>query len=686
MVPPSSTSGVPSADAAGSPPSAGATTVDAPSPDGQASGAWTPRHSARLYGLDEWGGGYFGVSDSGTVQAHPDRDPTRGIDLLELVEGLEARDLQPPVVVRFDGILAHRMGHLRQAFDDAIADAEYRGDYTCVYPVKVNQQRHLCEVIRDLGTELGFGLEAGSKPELLAGLALTRGHDRMPFICNGFKDEEFIETVILAAKMGRNIMPVVEQVHELDLMARTARRHQVTPRFGIRAKLASGGIGRWADSAGYRGKFGLSVSQILTAVQRLRDDGLLDGLRMLHCHIGSQIYDIRSLKFAVNELAHLYVELVRLGAPMGTLDLGGGMGVDYDGSQSASDSSVNYTVEEYASDIVHRVRNICDDADVPHPDLVTESGRALVAHSGILVFQVMGSRVFPETPDEELVSRALTTDLEGTPQPLLDLVDAWSRIDGGGDPMEAYHDAEHALGEAVSLFNLGYMDITARAACEELYWSVAARVVRDHDVDELPEEFASLPDRLGDIYFSNFSLFQSLIDAWGIDQVFPVMPIHRLDEEPTRRAILADITCDSDGRLDRFPGAEGGEARSTLPLHELRRGGSGGPAGDFAPYYLAVFLTGAYQETLGDLHNLFGDTHAVHVASGDDGTWHIEEVVEGDTVREVLRYVQFDTDEMRRSLRKEIERAVAEKRLSLPEATSMRRFLDEGLEGYTYLE
>jgi arginine decarboxylase len=648
--------------------------------------AWTPADSARLYGLDEWGGGYFGVSNGGTVCAFPGQDRSRGIDLHEVMQGLEARDLYPPVVLRFDGILQHRMRHLRRAFDVAIEQAGYGGRYTCVYPIKVNQQRHVCEIVRDVGAELGFGLEAGSKPELLAGLALTQGHNDMPLICNGFKDEEFIETVILAAKMGRRIMPVAEQVHELDLIARSAQRHKVTPRFGIRAKLASGGIGRWADSAGYRGKFGLSVSQIVGSVQRLRDEGLLEGLQMLHCHIGSQIYDIRSLKFAVNELAHLYVELVRLGAPMGTLDLGGGMGVDYDGSQSASDSSVNYTVEEYAADIVHRVQTICDDAGVPHPDLITESGRALVAHSGVLVFQVLGSRVFPEAPDEALVERALAEDADETPQPLLDLVDAWTRLDQGGDPVETYHDAEHALGEAISLFNLGYMTIVARAACEELYWSVAARVVRENDVDDLPEEFGSLPDRLGDIYFSNFSLFQSLIDAWGIDQIFPIMPIHRLTEEPTRRALLADITCDSDGKLDRFPGAEGGEPRRTLPLHALRVGDNGGPAGEFEPYYLAVFLTGAYQETLGDLHNLFGDTHAVHVVEGEDGDWEVEEVVEGDTVREVLHYVQYNPDDMRRALRKEIERAVARKRLSLPEAVSMRRFLDQGLDGYTYLE
>ena len=644
---------------------------------------WTPRDAAELYGLDAWGGGYFGVSERGTVVAHPHGSPEHAIDLHEVVQGLGARDLQPPVVLRFDDILAHRMGHLRRAFDQALAEADYQGSYTCVYPIKVNQQRHICEEIRDVGERLGFGLEAGSKPELLAGLALTQGHDSMLFVCNGFKDEEFIETVILAAKMGRNILPVVEQMHELDLMGRSAQRHDVTPRFGIRAKLAAAGVGRWAESAGFRGKFGLSVSQILSAVDRLREIDLLDGLRMLHCHIGSQIYDIRTLKYSVSELTHLYVELVKLGAPMGILDLGGGLGVDYDGSQSASDSSVNYTLEEYASDIVYRVKAICDDAGVAHPDIVTESGRALVAHSGVLVFQVLGTRTFPDAPDEALVKRAVDEGGDDTPQPLLDLVDAWQRLGEGSDPAEVYHDAEHALGEAVSLFNLGYMGIRARAATEDLYWAIATRLLEQYG-DELPDEFAELPDRLGDIYFSNFSLFQSLIDSWGIGQVFPIMPIHRLGERPTRRAVLADITCDSDGRIDRFAG--GGEPEGTLPLHALRAGQNGGPAGEFEPYYLAVFLTGAYQETLGDLHNLFGDTHAVHVVAGEDDEWSLEEVVEGDTVREVLRYVQFNPDEMRRSLRKEIEAALGSKRLKLDEAVRMRRFLDEGLDGYTYLE
>ncbi len=654
-------------------------------PSADPGSSWTPADAASLYRIDDWSDGYFGVSDRGTVEVYPDRDTSRSIDLHEVVEGLTARDLTPPVVIRFSGILAHRMRQIRGAFDSAMGQAGYEGSYSCVYPIKVNQQRQVCEEIRDFGAGLGFGVEVGSKPELLAGLALTEGFDDMPFICNGFKDQEFIETVVLAGKMGRSIIPVVERRHELDLLVQAARTHGVIPRVGIRAKLATGGVGRWKDSAGYRGKFGLSVSEILASVDQLRDAGLLEGLSMLHCHIGSQIFDIRVVKYAVSELAHLYVELARLGAPMGILDLGGGLGVDYDGTQSASESSMNYSLSEYAADVVYRVKAICDDAGVPHPDLITESGRALVAHSGVLVFQAVGQRTFPAEPEADLIAGALAG--EDPPQPLLDIHEAWLGL-AGADALEAYHDAEHALGEAMSLFNLGYIDIVTRAAVEELYWAIAAHLIASLDPEDLPEELADVPDRMGDIYFSNLSVFQSLIDSWGIDQIFPVMPIHRLDEPPTRRGTLADITCDSDGRIDRFAGLSGPEF--TLPLHPLRTSDPTGDAGqvvqDPDPYYLAVFLTGAYQETLGDLHNLLGDTHAVHVGLEEDGSWTLSEVVEGDTVREVLSYVQWNADEIRRTLRLGIERAVKADRLSLREGVRLRRFLDEGLEGYTYLE
>ncbi len=651
--------------------------TDAPRP-------WTPQDSAELYGMEDWGLGYFAVSPRGTVEVCPDPSRDRKMDLFDIIQGLEARGIYPPVILRFPGVLDHRMRELRRVFDEAIAELGYTGTYTCVYPIKVNQQRNICEEIRNLGAELGFGIEAGSKPELIAGLALTEGLNQMPLVCNGFKDEEFIETVLLAAKMGRNIYPVAEQMHELELIVRSAQSHRVTPRFGIRAKLASGGIGRWAESVGVRGKFGLSVGQILRAVEFLKEKDLLGGLQMLHCHIGSQIFDIRTFKYAVNELANLYVELVKLGAPMGYLDLGGGLGVDYDGSQSATESSVNYSIEQFAEDVVYRVKSICDDAKVSHPNLITESGRALVAHSGLLVFQVLGSRVFPEEPDPELVDRALKDPEE--PQPLLDMVDAYQMLsDPERDPLEVYHDAEHALAEAMSLFNLGYMSLAARAATEDLYWVIARRVSNALG-EELPDELLDLPDRLADIYFCNFSLFQSLVDSWAIDQVFPITPIHRLDEKPTRRGILADITCDSDGRVDRFAGGVG-EPRKSLELHALKKAEvPGGPSGNNEPYYLAVYLAGAYQETLGDLHNLFGDTHAVHVQAGENGDWYLEEVVEGDTVREVLKYVQFDPDAIRRSLRREVEGALAAKRITLEEAVRMRRFLDEGLEGYTYLE
>ena len=412
-------------------------------------------------------------TEKGTLLAHPDGPDHPGIDVYEVARGLAARDLGTPVIVRFPGILEHRMRELRRAFDTAIAEVGYGGSYACVYPIKVNQERHVCEAVRDFSAELGFGLEVGSKPELIAGLALTQGFNEMPLVCNGFKDAEYVETVVLAAKMGRTIYPVVEQAHELRLIETAAREHEVLPRFGIRAKLAAPGVGRWAGSSGIRGKFGLTVGEILHAVEQLRAGGLLEGLRMLHCHVGSQIFDIRSVKYFVSELAHLYVELRRAGAPIDLLDFGGGLGVDYDGSRSANESSINYTLDQYATDIVHRVKAVCDEAGVPHPGIMTESGRALVAHSSVLVCEVIGSRVFLVEPDRALVDRALSGD--DPPQPLLDAHDAWQRLDVPDDELpEVYADAEHALAEATNLFNLGYMDLRARAACEELYWGRGA--------------------------------------------------------------------------------------------------------------------------------------------------------------------------------------------------------------------
>jgi arginine decarboxylase len=645
---------------------------------------WTAGDAAETYRFEEWGDGYFGVSERGTLVVHPNGSPDQSLDLLDIVEGLETRGLTAPVILRFPDLLRHRMTKLRDAFAAAIDEVGYGGRYSCLYPIKVNQQRQLCEAVVRFAGELDFGIEVGSKPELLAGLALTVGRNEMPLVCNGFKDDEFIETVVLAAKMGRNVIPVVEQFHELELIAKQAKAHKVRPKIGIRARLGAGGIGRWATSSGLRGKFGLSVSEVLQAVDYLKEHDLLDSLHLLHCHIGSQIYDIRTVKYAVSEVTHLYAELVKQGAPMGALDLGGGLGVDYDGTQTASPASSNYTVEQYALDVVHRIKSICDDASIDAPHIFSESGRALVSHCTAVICEAVASRRLPEAPNAALLERTLRGDV---PQPLRDILDAYERMQGEGaaelDPLELFNDAAHAFEEAMSLFNLGYMDIAARAATEELYWCVGRRVIEMLG-DEIPEELADLTATFADLYFVNLSIFQSMLDSWAIDQLFPIMPIHRLNDRPDRVGVLVDISCDSDGRIEQFQSSSG--PKGTLDLHELIPARPGADQ-EFEPYYLGIFLTGAYQETLGDLHNLFGDTHAVHVVlDGTDGRWRIDEVVEGDTVREVLKYVQYDADVMREELRKDTETALAAGRLTLSEAVSLRRFLDEGLSGYTYLE
>ena len=582
------------------------------------------------------------------------------------------------MLLRFADILGNRLDALRDAFAGAIEENEYRGSYLCVYPIKVNQQRHVLQEITRFAASHGYGLEAGSKPELLAVLGLTEGHNDLPIVCNGFKDSEYIETVILAAKLGRTIIPVVEKYSELELIVDHATRYDVRPRIGVRVKLSSRGAGRWEESGGLRSKFGLYVSEILDAVQYLAERGMADSLQLLHCHIGSQISDIRSIKNAVTELAHVYTELCKLGAGMRFLDIGGGLGVDYDGSQTASESSMNYSLAEYAADVVYRVREVCDDAGVPHPTIITESGRAVTAYHSVLAFDVLGTTGFdrfevPPSIEEAAGSR----DPNELPQPVWDLYGAAETAREGDRIEEILHDAQQAHEEAMNLFRLGYMNLADRALAERLYWSVCTELVRRVDLanEETSDELRTLADQLSDIYFCNLSVFQSLPDSWAIGQLFPVLPVHRLREEPTRRAVLADITCDSEGKIDRFPG--GGEARRALPLHPLTPD---------RPYYLAAFLVGAYQETLGDLHNLFGDTHAVHVGLDELGQWTIDEVVPGDTVREVLSYVQLDPSALHESLRRDIEKAVRGGSLTVREARQLLRFYEHGLDGYTYLE
>lgn len=646
-------------------------------------GRWTVDDALKLYGLPDWGKGYFGVNEHGHVVVMPDKNPSKRIDLLDLVEGLAERGVHTPVLIRFSGILEHRLREIRGAFDKAIADHNYQNEYACVYPIKVNQQRHICEEIAAIGKELKFGLEAGSKPELLAVLALSQGQDEMPIICNGFKDDEFIETVILASKLGRNIIPVVEKFSELELIVKHAKHYNVRPKIGIRVKLSSRGVGRWESSAGARSKFGLFVTEVLDALEYLKKHDMADCLNMLHCHVGSQLYDIKQMKTAVNELMHVYTELHRLGAGMKIIDVGGGMGVDYDGSQSAWNSSINYTVEEYASDVVYRIKTVCDDAGVPHPMILSESGRAMVAYNSVLIINVLGKSCFQAEPEVDRIKKDVAAEKE-TPQPVLDLMDCWERL-VERNALEVYHDAMQARDEAMSLFSLGYMSLPMRAASERLFWSIGRKVLEIQlKKGELAEELESLPEILSDIYFCNFSLFQSMPDSWAIDQLFPICPIHRLDEEPTRRAILADITCDSDGKIDNF--VDKRIDKKTLELHELRPD---------QPYYVGVFLLGAYQEILGDLHNLLGDTHAVHVSynpeggatdKADGGFWSLDELIEGDTVKEVLQYVQFDTEDMCEAVRKDVERAIKHNRLTVAEGKSLLLFYEQGLDGYTYLE
>jgi arginine decarboxylase len=650
-------------------------------------GQWTAADSASLYGIPDWGKGYVGVNALGNLTVLPTRDPGKQIDLHEVVSGLRERGIHTPVLLRFNDILEHRLREIRKAFDDAMADQGYTGGYACVYPIKVNQQRHVCEQIASLAVELNFGLEAGSKPELLAVLGLSAvaggpGVNGMPIICNGFKDDEFIETVILATKLGRNIIPVVEKFSELELVVKHAKAYNVRPKIGLRVKLSSRGAGRWEGSAGARSKFGLFVSEVIKAVEYLRTHEMLDCLNLLHCHVGSQLYDIRVLKNAVNELAHIYTELVRLGAGLSTLDVGGGMGVDYDGSQSAWSSSINYTPIEYASDVVYRVKSVCDAAGVPHPQIITESGRAMVAYSSVLVMDVLGTSRFPAAPDLERIDRDLKAETE-PPQPVLDLLDAYNRLTDR-NLLEAYHDATQARDEAMSLFSLGYMSLPMRAAAEQLFWAIGHKILdrATRRGGELPDEFENLPELLSDIYFCNFSLFQSMPDSWAIDQLFPICPIHRLNELPTRRGILADITCDSDGKVDHF--VDKRIDKKTLELHEVKD--LPGEGAGVEPYYLGVFLLGAYQEILGDLHNLLGDTHAVHISLDDEGGWEIDEVIEGDTVEEVLQYVQYDIADMKRAMRLDVEAACRQGRLTLGEGKSLLKYYDDGLEGYTYLE
>ncbi len=627
---------------------------------------WKVQDATELYGIRHWGKGYFGVNRAGHVTVHPDKNPARGIDLKELTDQLQTRGIQLPILLRFTDILRHRVGEIHEAFKHAIHEYGYQGAYCCVYPIKVNQQRHVVEEILDFGRPFNFGLEAGSKPELLAVLAQTNGLET-PIICNGFKDDEFIKMTVLARKIGKQVIPVVEKFTELEAIVRYAQELSVRPVIGVRVKLASRGAGRWKFSAGFRSKFGLTLTEVLEALDYLKQRDLGDCLQLVHFHLGSQITNIRNIKNALTEAARVYVELHRVGAGVRYLDVGGGLGIDYDGSQTDFESSVNYTLQEYANDVVFRIKSICDEASVPHPTIVSESGRAVVAYHSLLVFDVLGVNTFDrfQAPGE------IPAD---APQPISDLYGIYRDL-SQKNFLESYHDAVQSVDESLNLFNLGYLSVELRALAEQLFWAVCGKLLKIvRKLDYVPEELNGLEAMLSDTYFCNFSVFQSMPDSWAVKQLFPIMPIHRLNEPPSRRAVLGDITCDSDGKIDQFIDLR--DVRNTLELHPFTG----------QPYYLGAFLLGAYQEILGDLHNLFGDTNAVHVSVDEDGEINLDAVIKGDTVREVLAYVQYSADELLARMRKDVERAVRTGKISLEESRQLLKFYETGLEGYTYLE
>jgi arginine decarboxylase len=627
---------------------------------------WTPQIASDLYDVASWGKGYFSVGDVGHVRVHPEKDPARSIDLKELVDTLVLRGISLPILIRFAGILKHRLGEIHSAFDTAIAEHHYQGAYCCVYPIKVNQQRQVVEEVLEFGKPFRFGLEAGSKPELMAVMALA--DNETPIICNGFKDDEYIEMAMLAQKMGRQIIPVVEKYTELHLILKYSQRVGVRPTIGLRVKLASRGSGRWKSSGGYRSKFGLSATEAVRALQELKDLGMADCLNLLHFHLGSQITNIRQIKGAVNEAVRVYVDLARAGAGLRYLDVGGGLGIDYDGSQTDFESSVNYTLQEYANDVIYHVQNVCDEVGVPHPTIVTESGRAIAAYHSVLVFNVLGVSGMGEA---EVPIGEMPADAE---QPLIDLQETYRSL-SAKNLLESYHDAQQALDQALNLFSLGYLSLEQRCTAENLYWAISRRIQKQaRELDYFPEELEGIEAMLSDTYFCNFSLFQSMPDSWAIKQLFPIMPIHRLEEEPTRHAVLGDITCDSDGKVDAF--IDRRDVKRTLALHPF----------DGGNYYLGAFLLGAYQEILGDLHNLFGDTNAVHVRLSPTGEVLLDSVIKGDTVREVLNYVQFSSDSLVTKLRRDVEAALRESRLTYEESGALLKFFEEGLHGYTYLE
>ena len=633
--------------------------------------AWTIDAARELYNIEGWGAGYFDINERGHVVVRPDRDrPDRALDLFDLARDLEEQGVALPVLLRFSDILQSRIESLSERFESAIKEFEYQGGYTSVYPIKVNQQRHVVEEIVQFGKAHGVGLECGSKPELQAVLSLSESTDHI-IVCNGYKDEEFMRLALMGQKLGHQVFIVLEQLSELDVLLQAAEDLGVTPSAGVRIKLVAEGAGRWAQSGGEKSKFGLNAAQLMKLIERLRSLGRVDILKLIHFHIGSQVTDIRYIKSALQEVSRYYAEIRKAGVDITHVDVGGGLGVDYDGTGSTSNASVNYSLQEYANDVIYTIAEMCRDQEIPMPHIISESGRALTAHHALLLLKVIDveSQAEPPLPEVTDDDHSLLHEM------LADYQTITKKAVRPRKVLEVYHDATFDKERAHQLFNSGVLSLRERAMAETIYFATVNRVARyvNGDRDKYSEIITDVDATLVDRYFCNFSLFQSLPDSWAIDQLFPIMPIHRLEEEPTRRGTLQDVTCDSDGKIDRFVGERAG--RPSLELHDIR---------DDEDYMLGIFLTGAYQEILGDLHNLFGDTNAVHIRlQGEGNDYAISDLVHGDTVTEVLNYVQFRASDLLATFRRKVQAA---KGITREEANMFIAEYVAGLEGYTYLE
>ena len=628
---------------------------------------WTIDEAREHYNINGWGAGYFDINPKGNIVVRPDKKSAHHIDLKELVDDIQSKGYSLPVLIRFSDILKASIANLANSFQNAIEEYGFEGQYHGVYPIKVNQQRQVVEEIVKFGQPFNIGLEAGSKPELHAILAILDNPEAL-LVCNGYKDESFIRLALMSQKLGKKVFIVVEKLDELTMIERVAGELGVKPNIGLRIKLVSAGQGRWSSSAGEYSKFGLNSMELMEALEIAKSKNILDCVKLIHFHLGSQITNIRRIKNSLKEVGRFYSELMRFGCNIQYIDVGGGLGIDYDGSRSTFASSTNYSVQEYANDVVYHLLEICKSENLPHPNIISESGRAMTAHHSILVVNVLDVTSFPEWSDEINVP-------EDTPEAVKGIFNVLNST-SNKNLIESWHDAVHLKEEAQSKFLLGLISLADRALIERIYWGICRKIEKlSSRLKFLPDDIRNLRTRLADKYFCNFSVFQSVPDSWAIDQVFPVVPLHRLNEEPDRDATLADITCDSDGRIDNFIGTNRG-TENTLRVHSLKENES---------YALCIFLTGAYQEILGDLHNLFGDTNTVHVSLKEDGTINYEQIIEGEDVADVLDYVQFSADELAGRIDGFLIGCVQRGAVTQQEADDFLTLYKEGLNGYTYL-